>query len=132
MDDFLVFYPKGKNLFIEFVPDKYLDWQPVIETDIPSKVSEVGKIITELKEYCKTNGISQVIVIDCDKAVQFDRINYVLACKLVTAIHERFPDHEGILKRIEVRHCHPAIKTIVNSCKPLVPKRVSSIFQVYS
>lgn len=132
MDDFLVFYPKGKNLFIEFVPDKYLDWQPVIETDIPNKVSEVGKVITELKEYCETNKINQVIVIDCDKAVQFDRINYVLACKLVTAIQERFPDTKGILTRIEIRHCHPAIKTIINSCKALIPKRVSSIFQVYS
>lgn len=130
--DFLVFYPKGKNLFIEFIPDKYIGWQPVTEKDISEKVSEVGDIITELKDYCKANKVDQVIVIDCDKAIQFDSINYVLACKLVNGIQARFPDHENILKRIEIRHCHPAIRSIVNTCKPLLPKRVSSIFQVYS
>ncbi len=43
--DFLTFYPKGRNVIIEFVPDKYINWQPQTESDIPEKLEQVGKVI---------------------------------------------------------------------------------------
>jgi hypothetical protein len=130
--DFLTFYPKGKNLFIEFIPDKYINWQPNTENDIKSKIEDIVPIINELRDYCRTRGISQVIVIDCDKAIQFDRLNYVLACKMVTVLTRDYPDPSEVLKRVEVKHCNQAITTIYNSSKILLPKKVVDIFHLYS
>jgi hypothetical protein len=130
--DFLTFYPKGKNIFIEFIPDKYINWQPNTENDISTKIREVVPRINELRDYCRTRGISQVIIIDCDKAIQFDRLNYVLACKMITLLTREYPDPDNTLKRVEVRHCNQAITAIYNSSKILLPKKVVDIFHLYS
>lgn len=130
--DFLTFYPKGKNLFIEFVPDKYIHWQPSTEDDTLDKVKEIAPVIDELRNYCKSRGIYQIIVIDCDKAIHFDRLNYVLACKMITVLTRDYPDPDDILKRVEVRHCNQAITAIYNSCKILLPKKVADIFHLYN
>ncbi len=128
--DFLTFYPKGRNVIIEFVPDKYINWQPQTESDIPEKLEQVGKVIEQLKSYCLQNNISQMIVLDCDKAIHFEKINYVLMCKFITRIHEKHPDHDDILRRIEIQHCHPAIKAIMDASRPLLPKRVVNILHI--
>jgi hypothetical protein len=130
--EFLIFYPKGRNLFIEFIPDKYIEWQPRTENEITEKLKEVIPLINELREYCRLHNTSQVFIIDCDKAIEFDRINYVLMCKMVSIINEDYPDPNNTLKRIEVRHCHPSITAIFNSSKVLLPKVVADIFQLYS
>lgn len=130
--DFLTFYPKGKNLFIEFIPDNYIQWQPNNEEEIQKKVLEIVPVINELRAYCRTRGINQVIIIDCDKAINFDRLNYVLACKMITVLTREYPDPDDILKRVEVRHCNQAITAIYNSSKVLLPRKVSDIFHLYS
>lgn len=130
--DFLTFYPKGKNLFIEFIPDKYITWQPNTEDEIQKKLTDIVPVINELRDYCRTRGINQVIVIDCDKAINFDRLNYVLMCKTITILTRDYPDPDNILKRVEVRHCNQAITAIYNSSKVLLPKKVSDIFHLYS
>jgi hypothetical protein len=126
--NFLTFYPKGKNLFIEFVPDKYIQWQPRTEIEVREKIQEITPIIKELREYSS----SHVLVIDCDKALEFDRLNYVLMCKMVSILNDEYPDPNESLKRVELKHCHPAISAIFNSSKVLLPKKIADIFQLYS
>lgn len=130
--DFLVFYPKGKNIFIEIIPDKLVDWQPKTDEDINVKVKELFPLISQLKDYSLQNRVDQIIVIDCDKAIQFDRLNYVLICKLISKLHEKHPDDENVLKRIEVRHCNSAITGIYNASKSLLPKKITDIFYLYN
>ena len=130
--DFLTFYPKGKNMFIEFIPDKYISWQPNTEEEIPKKVKEIVPIIEQLRNFCIDKQVNQIIIIDCDKAVNFDRLNYILACKMIEILTRDYPDPDEILKRIEVRHCNSAITAIYNSSKILLPKKVSNIFHLYS
>ena len=130
--EFVKFYPKGRNLFIEFIPDKYVEWQPQTELEIEKKVLLILPVIKELRDHCELNNMSQVIIINCDKAINFDRMNYVLACKMVCVINEVYPDPHEILKRIEVRHCHPAISAIFNSSKVLLPKKIADIFHLYT
>jgi hypothetical protein len=130
--EFLTFYPKGKNLFIEFIPDKYISWQPNTETDIQKKVDEIVPVIEELRRFCRDKQVSQIIIIDCDKAVNFDRLNYVLTCKMIEIITRNHPDPDDILKKIEVRHCNTAITAIYNSSKVLLPRNVSNIFHLYN
>jgi hypothetical protein len=126
--NFLSFYPKGKSLFIEFIPDKYIQWQPRTDIEARDKIQELVPIIRELREYSS----SHVLVIDCDKALEFDRLNYVLMCKMVSILNDDYPDPKETLKRVEVRHCHPAISAIFNSSKVLLPKKIADIFQLYS
>jgi hypothetical protein len=130
--DFLLFYPKGRNLFIEFIPDKYIGWQPRTESEISEKIKEVLPLIKELRDYCAVHNTSQILIIDCDKALDFDRLNYVLMCKMISVLNDTYPDPNDTLKRIEVKHCHPAITTIFNSSKVLLPKKVADIFHLYS
>lgn len=130
--DFLVFYPKGKNIFIEIIPDKLVDWQPKTDEDINVKLKELFPLISQLKDYSLQNKVDQIIVIDCDKAIQFDRLNYVLICKLISKLHEKHPDDENVLKRIEVRHCNSAITGIYNASKSLLPKKITDIFYLYN
>lgn len=130
--DFLVFYPKGKNMFIEIVPDKLVSWQPNTESEIQEKIKQVSPLIDQMKEYCDENGTNQIIIIDCDKAIQFDRLNYVLLCKFVSELTKKHPDKDNILKRIEVRHCNSAITGIYNASKTLLPKKITDIFHLYT
>lgn len=130
--DFLTFYPKGRNLLIEFIPDKYISWQPSNENQIEEKIQEIIPVITDLRSFCRNKGMSQIIIIDCDKAINFDRLNYVLTCKMISILTDDYPDPDEILKRIEVRHCNPALTAIYNSSKVLLPKKVSDIFHLYS
>ena len=130
--DFLTFYPKGKHMYIEMVPDKLVEWQPTIEDDIKKKVEEISPLVENLRSYCEKREIFQTIIIDCDKAIYFDKINYILLCKLVSELTKKYPDPKNILKRIEMRHCNSAVSGIYNASKPLLPKKITDIFHVYN
>lgn len=130
--DFLVFYPKGKNIFVEVIPDKLVQWQPKTEEEIQTKIEELSPLISQLKDYSLKNKVKQIMILDCDKAVQFDRLNYVLLCKMITKLTEKHPDDENVLSRIEVRHCNSAITGIYNASKSLLPKKITDIFYLYS
>ncbi len=129
--DFLKFYPKGKNLIIEIIPDNYISWQPVKEADIEQKSSELIPIIEQLISYCKTHRMQEIIIIDFDKAIHYDKINYVLLAKLVHNLTVLFPE-DGILKSIELRHCSEAVTTIYKSIKRALPSSITNILNVYS
>lgn len=132
MYDFLKVYPKGRVMVIEIIVDKYINWQPKTDEEVQVKSVELAKIVEEMREYCRSRGITQTIVFDCDKALEFDRLNYVLACKLVSVLTRDYDDPDHTLKRIEIHRCHPAIITIYNSAKVLLPKCIANIFHAYS
>ncbi len=130
--DFLSFYPKGKHMYIEMVPDKLVNWQPKTEDEIKDKIKEVSPLIEQLRSYCESRGIRQTMIIDCDKAINFDKLNYILVCKLVTELTLLYPDPKNTLSKIELRHCNSAIAGIYTASKPLLPKKVTEIFHVYT
>lgn len=130
--DFLSFYPKGKHMYVEIVPDKLVHWQPTTEDEIQDKVKEVSPIIEQLRNYCESRGIYQTMIIDCDKAINFDKLNYILVCKLVTELNRLYPDPKNTLRRIELRHCNSAVSGIYSASKPLLPKKITEIFHVYT
>lgn len=130
--DFLSFYPKGKHMYVEIVPDKLVHWQPTTEDEIKDKIKEASPIIEQLRNYCESRGIHQTMIIDCDKAINFDKLNYILVCKLVTELTRLYPDPKNTLRRIELRHCNSAVAGIYSASKPLLPKKVTEIFHVYT
>lgn len=130
--DFIVFYPKGKNMYIEIIPDKYIHWQPKTDVELNKKADEISPMIEQLKTYCETHKIKQIIIIDWDKAIHFEKLNYVLTCKLVYELGTRFPNCQHILSRIEMQHCNGAIVSIYNTAKRLLPKWTTDILHLYS
>lgn len=123
--DFLVLYPRGKNLFIEIVCDSYITYQPRTETELDDKVSEIVPVIQELKEYCIKNSLNQIVIINFEKAIYFEKINFILTAKLVKKLSETFPD--TLLKRIEFHHVSPVIKTIYDTVKGILPKNIKDV-----
>lgn len=123
--DFLVLYPRGKNLFIEIVCDSYIKYQPRTETELDDKVSEIVPVIQELKEYCIKNSLNQIVIINFEKAIYFEKINFILTAKLVKKLSETFPD--TLLKRIEFHHVSPVIKTIYDNVKGILPKNIKDV-----
>jgi hypothetical protein len=130
--DFLTFYPKGKHMYIEMVPDKIIQWQPKNEDELKDKLKEASPVVERLRGYCEKRGIDQTVIIDCDKAIYFDRLNYILVCKFVNELTKMHPDPNNTLKRIELRHCNSAVAGIYNASKPLLPKKITEIFHVYT
>jgi hypothetical protein len=129
--DFVLLYPRGKTLFIEIVCDKYIAWQPLTEHDIDTKVKEVLPIIIELKEYCETRGLSQNVIINFEKAIHFEKINFLLTAKLVRAISVVFPEHT-LLKKIEFHHVSQTLKTIYDTVKCILPKKIKDVISIIS
>jgi hypothetical protein len=130
--DFLTFFPKGKNMYVELIPDKLVHWQPTTDDEIEYKIKEVSPLVEQLREYCESRKIHQTVVIDCDKAIQFDKLNYILICKFVSELTRKYPDPNNTLRRIELRHCNSAVSGIYNASKPLLPKKITEIFHVYT
>ena len=130
--DFLTFYPKGRHMYVEMVPDKIIQWQPNTEEEINDKIKEVSPVVEKLRNYCESRGIQQTVIIDCDKAIYFDRLNYILMCKFVNELAKRFPDPKNTLSKIELRHCNSAVSGIYSASKPLLPKKITEIFHVYT
>jgi hypothetical protein len=130
--DFLKFYPKGRNLIIEIITDKYVCWQPTIEDEITSKIDEISPIVAELLQYCKTNNMNEIILLDFDKAIQFDKINYILLCKIIKILTDKFVDDEKTLKKVELRRCNETIVKIFNTMKGALPNSIVKILEVYS
>jgi hypothetical protein len=123
--DFLTLYPLGRNLFIEILCDKYVTWQPQTAEQLDARLDDITKIISELKQYCAERDMFQVAIINFNKAIQFDKINYVLAAKMCSRLIERFPD--TLLKRVEFQHANPIIHTIYESVQFLLPKKLTRI-----
>lgn len=131
--DFLKFYPKGKNLIIEIIPDKYVGWQPITEDEIQSKIDELSPTVSELLVYCKSNNMNEIILLDFDKAIHFDKINYILLCKIIKILTDKFfDDDEKILKKVELRHCNETIVKIYSTVKGALPNSIVKILEVYS
>ncbi len=128
--DFLKFFPRGRKLIIEFIPDAYIHWQPVKNDDIEGKASELYRVIKGVNSYCESHDMDQIIIIDCDKTIQYNKINYVLLCKLVNKMCSYFSKTR--LVKIEIRHCNPIIEKFCNASKSLLVKSIADILTVYS
>lgn len=133
MYDFLKFYPvikNGKKLVIEFIIDKFIFWQPMTTKQVDEKIREIFPVFCQLNTYCDDRDLDVVCVVDCDKALNYQRLNYVLLCEFISKLCEIFENTR--LSRIEIKHCHTAILLLYNSSLPLIPESIRGIFNIYS
>jgi hypothetical protein len=126
--EFILLYPRGKNLFIEIVCDTYIPWQPRTEEELTVKVNELVPVVTELKEYCMSRGLNQIVIVNFEKAIHFEKLNFLLAAKMVRKLSEMFPD--TLLKKIEFHNVSPVLKTIYDTMKGIIPRRIKDVISI--
>lgn len=83
---------------IEVFPDEYIKWQPLVREDIPKKIETLKKLPLRKKF---------VVVIECDRALFFDRINFVLLSEMAKHATTAIP--------VILKHCGPHLRRIVES-----------------
>jgi hypothetical protein len=127
--DWITLYPRGKNLLIEIVCDTYISWQPRTEAELALKVEQITPIVAELKAYCASRGLTQTVIVNFEKAIHFEKVNFILAAKMVRSLSELFP--ETCLKRIEFHHVSPVLKTIYDTVKGILPKVIKDIISLH-
>lgn len=99
---FMKFYHMGNSTVVEIYPDEYIKWQPVTEDEIQYKV----KILESISKRIQKNII---IIIDCDKMVHYDKVNYVLLKKMISYVD--FP------LIVIMKKCNKHIKTLIENLK---------------
>lgn len=96
------FYHMGNSTVVEVFPDEYIKWQPVTEDDIPSKIQMFENVSRRIQKKI-------LVIVDCDKMVHFDKVNYILLKKMVSGID--FP------LIVIMKNCNNKIKTLIENLK---------------
>ena len=108
---FIRLYNVNKSSVLEIFVDEYIKWQPKTEYEIPEKMIQFKKVCDRIQDKC-------IILIDCDKAIYFDKVNYILIEKMISNIHVNLA--------VIIKNCNPQIKNLVNSLK--IPKNIRVYF----
>ena len=130
MTDLLVFYPKGRHLYIEFLGAKYIERQPKTPDETANFAIEIRPIIQQLDEYVLKHGLKEIVELNL-KGVPISKLNSETALHLMHLITEIRPD-KGILEKIRITNTNPVFVMIYRGIKGRLPKRVSDIVEIAS
>jgi len=130
MTDLLVFYPKGRHLYIEFLGAKYIERQPKTPDETANFAIEIRPIIQQLDEYVLKHGLKEIVELNL-KGVPISKLNSETALHLMHLITEIRPD-KGILEKIRITNTNPVFAMIYRGIKGRLPKRVRDIVEIAS
>jgi hypothetical protein len=102
------YHPSKKIL--EIVPDKYIEWQPRTDNELIQKYKSVVKVFKDIPVH--------IILINFEKAIQFSKINFVMAIKFAN-MFENPP-------RIEFHKMNEMTATLYIKMYPLLNEDISS------
>ena len=131
MDTFASFHVKGRRLIVELFLDKFLDFQPRTDEEVESCTQKLLPDIKNVNDICSRKSLIQLIIIDLNNGLMYEKFNFSLVGKLLRNLINIFPDNPH-LKEIEIRNCHPMAKTIWDISKVLVPRDLTSMIKVFS
>jgi hypothetical protein len=130
MADLLVFYPKGRHLYIEFLGAKYIERQPKTPDETANFMIEVRPLIQQLDDYVLKHGLKEIIELNL-KGVPISKLNSETALHLLHLMTEIRPD-KGILEKIKITNTNPVFSMIYKGIKGRLPARVNSIVEISS
>lgn len=125
MSDLLVFYPKGKYLYIEFLGGRYIEKQPKTPEEVSQFAFEIKPIIEQLDEYVIQHNLKEIIELNL-KGVPISKLNSEMAVHLMQLITEIRPD-KGILEKIQITNSNPIFNMVYRSIKSRLPARIKDI-----
>lgn len=130
MTDLLVFYPRGKYLYIEFLGGKYIEKQPKSPVEAEEFANKIKPIVAQLDAYVEKHGLKEIVELNL-KGVPIAKLNSETALHLMNLVCEIRPD-KGILEKIKVTNVNPIFIMIYNGIKSRLPDRVKGIIEVES
>jgi hypothetical protein len=108
---FIRLYHLGNCSVVEVFPDEYIKLQPHTDDSISIFLKQFENIERRIQKKC-------VVLIDCDKAIHFDKINFILLIKMIHNI--KFP------LIVIMKKCNANLKKLVESLD--IPKNISVYF----
>jgi hypothetical protein len=129
VDHCLKLFPKGEYLIIEFIPDKYVEIQPVNFIEYKEKIKSFADAIRNLNEYTSRMHMRQIIIIDCDKCVNIFKLNLVLFGKGVSAMAKVFENTE-LLEQVRIIHTNSIIKSIYKCFRKIIPTVIDELITI--
>lgn len=108
---FIRLYHVDKTSVVEIFPDEYLHWQPKNIHEIDDKLSQFLHVTNRIRNAC-------LVIIDCDKAIQYDKLNYVLLEEMISHIDKSIA--------VIMKNCNTQLKNLVNSLR--IPKNIKVYF----
>lgn len=130
-DDFVSFVPKGRIMFIEMFLDKYVDTvQPKTEGEVQSVANRLEGDIRQLNDICARSRMKQIIVIDFDKGLLYERFNFKLTGALCKILCIKIPNHT-LLESIELRNVHPMAVALWDVSKVFIPSELRNLIHVF-
>jgi hypothetical protein len=130
MTDLLVFYPKGRHLYIEFLGAKYIERQPKTPEETADFMIEIRPLIQQLDDYVLKHGLKEIIELNL-KGVPISKLNSETALHLMHLMTEIRPD-KGILEKIRITNTNPVFSMIYKGVRGRLPERVQSIVEIAS
>jgi len=111
------------RVYLEFIPDEYIKTQPINDADYKEKIKEYEK----MTEFINAMDGSHYFVVDCDKMIRIDKINFIYIAKATNALFTKYHD-QGHLDGIQVIHSSPLIKKIYSGFKRILPQAIIDKF----
>ena len=130
MTDLLVFYPKGKYLYIEFLGAKYIETQPKNAMEASAFTLKIKPIVAQLDAYVEKHGLTEIMELNL-KGVPISKLNSDMALHLLNLISEIRPD-KGLLEKIIITNTNPVFNMIYRGIRTKLPDRVKNIVEVES
>lgn len=130
--DFMVFYPEGSQLHIEFIGTKYIACQPQTPQEMSEFMARLRPVIAQLDEYVIKHGLSEIIELNL-KDVPMSKLNSDTAVSMIQLISAIRPDGSpelNLLKKIKITNSNPIFKMMYKAIKGRLPPSVVSILEI--
>lgn len=126
--DFLIFYPQGRHLYIEFLGSKYIERQPKTPEEAAVFSASIKPVIEQLDNYVETHNLKEIIELNL-KDVPISKLNAETAIHLLTLMSDIRPD-KAILEKIRIINSNPVFNMIYKTIRGRIPGRVRDIVEI--
>ena len=127
MSDLLVFYPRGKHLYIEFLGGKYIENQPKDAIEAANFTIKIKPVIAQLDAYVEKHGLKEIVELNL-KGVPISKLNSETAVHLMKLVCEIRPD-KGLLEKIKITNSNPIFNMDYRSVKSRLPDRITGLVE---
>ena len=127
MTELLVFYPKGKHLYIEFLGAKYIESQPKNALEASEFSLKIKPVIDQLDAYVEKHGLKEIVELNL-KGVPISKLNSETTVHLLKLVSDIRPE-KGLLEKIKITNSNPIFNMVYRGVRSRLPERITSIVE---
>jgi hypothetical protein len=125
--DLLVFYPRGKYLYIEFLGGKYIENQPKDAIEAANFTLKIKPVISQLDAYVEKHGLKEIVELNL-KGVPISKLNSDTAIHLMNLVCDIRPD-KGLLEKIKITNSNPIFNMVYRTVKSRLPDHIKELVE---